>query len=135
MFRTPPRFVTRTLIATLATVAFVLSSVLFVVTLSVRKSARDGVVKQLETGQRLLGALEDQRAQELQSQLDRDQTYIEAMQTRVNSLTADLTNRDDPAQRAVIATDRQKSLTELERLKGVVEQDKKAITDFNEEEE
>jgi len=69
MFRTPPRFVTRTLIATLATVAFVLSSVLFVVTLSVRKSARDGVVKQLETGQRLLGALEDQRAQELQSQL------------------------------------------------------------------
>lgn len=69
MFRTPPRFVTRTLIATLATVAFVLSSVLFVVTLSVRKSARDGVVKGLETGQKLLGALEDQRSQELQSQV------------------------------------------------------------------
>jgi putative nucleotidyltransferase with HDIG domain len=69
MFRKPPRFVTRTLIATLATVAFVLSSVLFVVTLSVRKSARDGVVKGLETGQKLLGALEDQRSQELQSQV------------------------------------------------------------------
>ena len=69
MFRTPPRFVTRTLIATLATVAFVLSAVLFVVTLSVRKSARDGVIKRLETGQQLLVALEQGRAQELQSQV------------------------------------------------------------------
>lgn len=69
MFRTPPRFVTRTLIATLATVAFVLSAVLFVVTLSVRKSARDGVIKRLETGQQLLVALEEGRAQELQSQV------------------------------------------------------------------
>jgi putative nucleotidyltransferase with HDIG domain len=69
MFRTPPRFVTRTLITTLATVAFILSSVLFVVTLSVQKSARDGALKRLETGQQLLGALEKQRAKELQSQL------------------------------------------------------------------
>ena len=69
MFRTPPRFVTRTLIATLATVAFVLSAVLFAVTLSVRKSARDGVIKRLETGQQLLVALEEQRAQELLSQV------------------------------------------------------------------
>lgn len=69
MFRTPPRFVTRTLIATLATVAFVLSSVLFVVTLSVRKSAGDGVVERLKTGQRVLSKLEEQRVQELQSQL------------------------------------------------------------------
>jgi putative nucleotidyltransferase with HDIG domain len=66
---TPPRFVTRTLIATLATVAFVLSAVLLVVTLSVRRSARDGVVERLETGQRLLGELETRRAQELQSQV------------------------------------------------------------------
>src|SRR4029450_10521070 len=69
MFQTPPRFVTRTLIATLATVAFGLSSVLLVVTLSVRKSARDGVITRLETGHQLLVALEEQRAQELQSQV------------------------------------------------------------------
>jgi len=69
MPRTPPRFVTRTLIATLATVAFVLSAVLFVVTLSVRKSARDGVMERLATGQKLLSALEERRAQELQSQV------------------------------------------------------------------
>jgi len=66
---TPPRFVTRTLIATLATVAFVLSAVLFVVTLSVRKSARDGVVERLRTGQHLLTKLEEFRANELQSQV------------------------------------------------------------------
>ena len=67
--RTPPRFVTRTLIATLATVAFVLSAVLLVVTLSVRKSARDGVVDRLETGQLLLGELEKRRADELRAQV------------------------------------------------------------------
>jgi len=69
MFRTPPRFVTRTLIATLATVAFVLSAVLFVVTLSVRKSARDGVIDRLQATQQLLGELEKRRVQELQSQM------------------------------------------------------------------
>ena len=54
--RTPPRFVIRTLIATLATVAFVLSAVLLVVTLNVRTSvARTAWSKRLETGQQLLG--------------------------------------------------------------------------------
>ena len=38
--------------------------------------------------------------------LDRDQTYADALQSRVNQLTADFVNRDDPAQRAVITTDR-----------------------------
>jgi putative nucleotidyltransferase with HDIG domain len=67
--RTPPRFVIRTLVATLATVAFVLSAVLLVVTLNVQKSVRDGVVKRLETGQQLLGALEQRRADELRAQV------------------------------------------------------------------
>jgi putative nucleotidyltransferase with HDIG domain len=65
----PPRFVTRTLIATLATVAFVLSAVLFVVTLGLRERVREGVTEKLETGQRLLGALEDKRARELRTQV------------------------------------------------------------------
>ena len=67
--KTPPRFVVRTLIATLATVAFVLSAVLLVVTLSVRGRVRDGVVDKLGTGQRLLGALEERRADELRAQV------------------------------------------------------------------
>src|SRR6185436_15774433 len=67
--RTPPRFVIRTLVATLATVAFVLSAVLLVVTINAQTSVRAGVVERLETGQRLLAELEKRRAQELRAQV------------------------------------------------------------------
>ena len=73
------------------------------------------------------------RMKELQTQVDRDQTYAEALQTRVNSLNADFVNRDDPAQRAVIERDRQKTVAELNRLKQAVVDGKKAITDLAEE--
>ena len=62
---TPPRFVIRTLVVTLATVAFVLSAVLLVVALQVRDRVRAGVIDKLATGQRLLAALEDKRGEEL----------------------------------------------------------------------
>jgi putative nucleotidyltransferase with HDIG domain len=65
----PPRFVTRTLIATLATVAFVLSAVLLVVTFMVRDHVRRSVVEKLETGQRLLATLEERRAEDLRAQI------------------------------------------------------------------
>jgi hypothetical protein len=55
------------------------------------------------------------------------------MQTRINSLTADFVNRDDPAQRAVIERDRQKSIAELARLTKSVQDTKKAIADLQEE--
>ena len=70
---------------------------------------------------------------ELQTQLQRDQTYVDALQTRVNSLATDFVNRDDPAQRAVLASDRQKALGELDRLKKQIEATKKAIADLEEE--
>jgi len=57
------------LLVTLATVAFVLSAVLLVVTLKLRERMHDGVVDKLETGQRLLGALEERRARELRAQV------------------------------------------------------------------
>ena len=66
---TPPRFAVRTLIVTLATVAFVLSAVLLVVTLKVRDRVRDVVIDKLETRQKLLVALEERRAKELQAQV------------------------------------------------------------------
>jgi putative nucleotidyltransferase with HDIG domain len=66
---TPPRFVIRTLVVTLATVAFVLSAVLLVVALQVRDRVRAGVIDKLETGQRLLAALEDKRGEELSAQV------------------------------------------------------------------
>ena len=55
------------------------------------------------------------------------------MQSRINALTADFTARDDPAQRAAIAGDRQKALDELARLKKAIVDGKKAIADLEEE--
>jgi LAS superfamily LD-carboxypeptidase LdcB len=69
----------------------------------------------------------------LDAQLDRDQLLAEALQTRINALTADFTARDDPAQRAVLARDRLKAIDELDRLKKAIQADRKAIGDFEEE--
>jgi hypothetical protein len=73
------------------------------------------------------------RMSALREQLERDQTYLDALQTRVDSLTADFVNRDDPAQRGQIANDRQKALGEIDRLKKAIEQDKAAIPELEEE--
>lgn len=73
------------------------------------------------------------RMQDLLTQLDRDQTYAEALQSRINALTTDFVARDDPAQRAVIGRDRQKAIDELARLKLAIQNTKKAIADLEEE--
>ena len=65
--------------------------------------------------------------------LERDRGYLDAMQTRVNALTTDFVNRDDPAQRGIIERDRQRALTELDRLKKQIVDDQKAIIDIEEE--
>ncbi len=73
------------------------------------------------------------RMKTLTTELERDQTYSDAMQSRVNALSADFTARDDPAQRAVIATDRQRAIDELARLKKSIVDGKKAIADLEDE--
>jgi len=73
------------------------------------------------------------RMKGLQTALDRDQTFADALQTRINALTADFTARDDPAQRAVLTRDRLKAIDELERLKKIIQTDRKAIADAEEE--
>jgi hypothetical protein len=73
------------------------------------------------------------RRKSLQDALDRDSTFAEALQSRINALTTDFVNRDDPAQRATIERDRQKALAELERLKKQIIEDRKAIVDLEEE--
>jgi DNA repair exonuclease SbcCD ATPase subunit len=73
------------------------------------------------------------RMKALQTQLERDSTYVEALQSRINALTADFTARDDPAQQNLIARDKQKSIDELNRLKQTIEDTKKAIADLEEE--
>ena len=73
------------------------------------------------------------RAKGLQTQLERDQTFSVAMQSRINALTTQYTNQADPVQQAALANDRQKSLDEMNRLKKQIEDDKKAIADLQEE--
>lgn len=73
------------------------------------------------------------RMKELQTQLSRDETYLEALQSRINALSTDFVNRDDPAQRAKIASDRQRAVAESDRLKQQIESEKKSIADLQEE--
>src|SRR5262249_53264766 len=69
----------------------------------------------------------------LNEQLERDRMYAEAIQTRINSLTADFSAKDDPAQRMMIADDREKAVSELSRLRKQIEEDKDAIGNLEEE--
>jgi hypothetical protein len=65
--------------------------------------------------------------------LQRAQTFQDALQTRINTLSADFVNRDDPAQRNTIAADRQKALAELDRVKQDIVAAQKSIADTQEE--
>ncbi|HEX7793933.1 MAG TPA: hypothetical protein VF456_06255 [Vicinamibacterales bacterium] len=69
----------------------------------------------------------------LNEKLERDRMYAEAIQTRINSLTADFSAKDDPAQRAMIADDREKAVSELSRLRKQIEEDKDDIGNLEEE--
>jgi hypothetical protein len=73
------------------------------------------------------------RKKDLQAKLDHDETFAIALQSRINVLSADFVNRDDPAQRAVIGRDRQKALDELARQTKAIQDDKKALVDLDEE--
>ena len=73
------------------------------------------------------------RTKALQAALDHDQAFADALQVQINALTTDFVNRDDPAQRAVIGQNKQKSIDELTRLTKAIADDKKAIADFQEE--
>jgi len=65
--------------------------------------------------------------------VDRARTFAEALQTRINALTADFSARSDPAQRAQIGNDRQKALDELTRVQKEIQDGTKAIADIQEE--
>ena len=67
------------------------------------------------------------------TKLERDESYKEALQTRINSLTNDFYARDDPAQRAVIETQRNKALSEMDRLKQEIADGKANIAKIQED--
>jgi hypothetical protein len=63
----------------------------------------------------------------------RNEMFRDALQTRINALTADFANRDDPFQRAQIGDDRQKAIAELARVTLEIDKANKAIGDIEEE--
>ena len=65
--------------------------------------------------------------------LSRAEIFADALQSRINVLSADFVNRDDPAQRDVVTADRQKALTELDRVKQEIAQHQKTMTAIQEE--
>jgi hypothetical protein len=73
------------------------------------------------------------RIKSAREQLQRTQLFADSLQTRINSLTTDFVNRDDPAQRAKIETDRQAALAELERVKKEITDQTKAIAAIEDE--
>lgn len=73
------------------------------------------------------------RMKALQASLERDQTYVEALQSRINALSTDFVNRDDPVQQRAIGRDRQKAVDELNRLNAAILVNRRAIADLEEE--
>lgn len=65
--------------------------------------------------------------------LRRNESFAEALQSRINALTTDFVNRDNPIQRQQIGEDRQKALDELARVKSEVEAGRRTIADIEEE--
>ena len=66
-------------------------------------------------------------------EIRRNEMFHDALQTRVNALSADFAGRDDPYQRAKIADDRQKALAELARVALEITHSTKQIADIEEE--
>lgn len=73
------------------------------------------------------------RLQAERDAVERARVLLAALQSRVNGLQADFVNRDDPAQRNVIFSERQRALAELDRVGLDIQQRTKAIADIQEE--
>lgn len=69
----------------------------------------------------------------LRSAISRNTILADALQSRINALTTDFTNMDNPVQRAAIEKDRRSALAEMDRVKQDTEKTNKAIVDLEEE--
>jgi hypothetical protein len=73
------------------------------------------------------------RMKTARDQVQRTQIVMDSLQSRINALTTDFVNRDDPAQRGKIEGDRKAALAELERVKLELADQQKAITAIEDE--
>ena len=65
--------------------------------------------------------------------LRRNEVFLQALQTRVNSLATDYYGRDDPYQKMKLAGEREQSIQEMEKVKADIEASKKQVADIEEE--
>jgi len=65
--------------------------------------------------------------------LERDQLLADALQSRINGLTADASARDDPAQRTQLYELRTRALAELDAMRDQINGDKKTIEQIPED--
>ena len=73
------------------------------------------------------------RIKEARSQLSRAQIFADSLQSRINALTTEYVNRDDPAQRSKIEADKNTALAELEKVKKELETYTNAIKAIEDE--
>jgi len=69
----------------------------------------------------------------VQDEIARNESFRDALQNQINSLTAEFVGRDDPAQRAQIADNRQKKIAELGRVNSEIEKGNKLKLEIEEE--
>lgn len=74
-----------------------------------------------------------ERMKAARAALDRTQIFADSLQSRINALQTDYVNRDDPAQKAKIESDRNAALAELERVKKELDDQRKAIIALEDE--
>jgi len=120
----PPRFVARTTVAILIMVAGVLTAVFMGVAIDVRERVRGAVREKLDAGQRMLSALEQRRARELNVQVA---TLAEnpTLKAAVDTYQAEIGTANKAFRRELLATvDR-----ELEKLAARIRPDVLAVTD------
>ena len=65
--------------------------------------------------------------------LSRAEIFADALQSRINVLSADFVNVDDPVQRDAVAADRDTALAELDRVKQEIQQHQEMMTIIQEE--
>src|SRR5215218_6389362 len=120
--RTPPRFVVRTLLVTVLTVAFMLSAALLAVTYSGREIVRAGVTDRLERSRRLLAALEERRGEELRVQAA---TLAEnpTLKAALDTYQTELRQSGAEARKELVAT----IARELDKLAAMVDPDVLAL--------
>jgi hypothetical protein len=73
------------------------------------------------------------RLADARERAERHRLFADALQSRVNALTTDVAARDDPAARAVVRTDLDRTLAELERVRGELAAQERALADLEEE--